>query len=541
VTSSNGNRPENKPLAKVRFVVSQVVLCVFGIPFAAFGIFAIYDAWKNWHGKIHNPVHNPVVTVIFGLIFCAMGFGIIFWAATAGRRKKKAEEKFLKQTDGGAKPWLLRADWAAGKIKSASTAPVGFFLLWSFLALAMSAPAIHAIPTEWQKGNHLILLVLLFPVVAFYLLGLSFVKWRSRRRFGDCFFELAQIPAPLGGTLEGMIVTGTPLKLEQGLHLKISCIRRTVSGSGKNRSVNESVLWQDEKIFKADASLPDPEPGHSGIPVFFKLPADQSECFTGGDVSVFWRLEAKSKMRGPDFSVAFDVPVFKVADTAVAGEADEPDPTATLQMPVEELRRDEHSKIRVSDGPDGREFYFPAARNPGTALSITLFMLVFNGAAVVTFHLHAPILFPVVFGLIGILLLFGTFNLWFKSSRVTIDSTGVRVTKRWLLFRRTRQFSAEDDARFATKTGMQSGSQIFTDIKLIPHGSDEKFAAGRGKFQETFQETFQAAALPEAEKVAERFREAAGPSGVTVASSIANVTEANWLVAEMNKALGRKS
>jgi hypothetical protein len=168
-------------------------------------------------------------------------------------------------------------------------------------------------------------------------------------------------------------------------------------------------------------------------------------------------------------------------------------------------------------------------------------MLVFNGAAVVTFHLHAPILFPIAFGLIGILLLFGTFNLWFKSSRVTIDSTVVRVTKRWLLFSRTRQFSADDVARFATKTGMQSGSQIFTDIKLIPRGSDEKFAAGRGKFQETFQETFQAAALPEAEKVAERFREAAGPSGVTVASSIANVTEANWLVAEMNKALGRKS
>jgi hypothetical protein len=88
---------------------------------------------------------------------------------------------------------------------------------------------------------------------------------------------------------------------------------------------------------------------------------------------------------------------------------------------------------------------------------------------------------------------------------------------------------------------MQSGSQIFTDIKLIPRGSDEIFAAGREKLQETFQETFRAAALPEAEKVAERFREAAGPSGVTVASSIANVTEANWLVAEMNKALGRKS
>ena len=127
-------------------------------------------------------------------------------------------------------------------------------------------------------------------------------------------------------------------------------------------------------------------------------------------------------MRGPDFSEAFDVPVFTVAG-AGAEEASEPDPTAALQEPIEEIRRDEHSKIQITDGPDGREFYFPAARNPGTALFITLFMLVFNGAAVVTFRLHAPILFPIVFGLIGIFLVFGTFNLWLKSVRVTVDST----------------------------------------------------------------------------------------------------------------------
>jgi hypothetical protein len=39
--------------------------------------------------------------------------------------------------------------------------------------------------------------------------------------------------------------------------------------------------------------------------------------------------------------------------------------------------------------------------------------------------------------------------------------------------------------------------------------------------------------------VAERFRQAAGPSGVTVANSIANAAEASWLVKEMNQALGR--
>jgi hypothetical protein len=529
VSNPSSNRSDDKPLAKVRFVVGQIVLCIFGIPFVAFGIFALHYAWKYPHGN----THNPVVTVIVGLIFSSFGFGIMFWAATAGRRKKKAEEKYFKQTGGGAKPWLLRADWAAGKIKSTSTAPIGFLLLWSFLALAMTAPAMHAFPTEWRKGNHAIMLALLFPAIAFYLLGYSFVKWRSRRRFGDCFFEPAQIPAPLGGTLEGVIVTGMPLKLEQGLHLKFSCIRRTVTvtGSGKNRNtntnVNETILWQDEKVFKPEASLPEPEPGHGGIPVFFKLPADQPECFAIGNDSVFWRLEAKSKMRGPDFAVAFDVPVFKVAGASVTGEASEPDPTAALQEPVEEIRRDEQSKIKVTDGPNGREFYFPAARNPGMALFITLFTLVFNGAAVVTFRLHAPILFPIVFGLIGFLFIFLTINLWLKSGRVTIDSSGVVVTKRWLLLSRTRKFAANDIERFDTRTGMTSGSTVYYDLKLVTRGSEDGFAAARERFRQTGQRP------PLKFKIG-------SPDGFTLASSIASAPEANWLVQEMNKALGRK-
>jgi hypothetical protein len=81
---------------------------------------------------------------------------------------------------------------------------------------------------------------------------------------------------------------------------------------------------------------------------------------------------------------------------------------------------------------------------------------------------------------------------------------------------------------------MQSGSQIFTDIKLIKRGGDDRFAVNTEKFREAFQD----ASLPEAGQIVSRFR--TGPSGVTVAGNIANVTEANWLVAEMNKALGRK-
>jgi len=261
-------------------------------------------------------------------------------------------------------------------------------------------------------------------------------------------------------------------------------------------------------------------------------------CLSGTDAAIQKLADWSDKLKADEFAEWLrkqldpNLPATMAIDEA---EAKSLATFAASQKAFEEMQRDGKSKIKISDGPNGREFYFPAARNVGTALFTTLFMLIFNGVAIVTFHLHAPILFPIAFGLLGVLLLFGTFSVWFKSSRVTIDSTNVRATNHWLIFSRARQFSTADVARFATKTGMQSGSQIFTDIKLIKRGGDEKFAANKEKFQEAFQ----AASVPEADKVMERFRQQAGPSGVTVASSIANVAEANWLVAEMNKALGR--
>jgi hypothetical protein len=197
-----------------------------------------------------------------------------------------------------------------------------------------------------------------------------------------------------------------------------------------------------------------------------------------------------------------------------------------------EISRPEKSKIQITDGPGGREFYFPAARNLGTALFTTLFMLVFSGATVLTYRAHAPMVFPIVFGLIGVILILCAFNLWFKSSRIIINSSNVQLTKSWLIFSRTRDFSAGDYARFATKTGMQSGSQIFSDIKLVRIGADAEFAEKMNRFGGGQQVN---------QLAAERFRQAAGPSGITVANSIANVVEAEWLVREMNKALGRRT
>jgi hypothetical protein len=211
--------------------------------------------------------------------------------------------------------------------------------------------------------------------------------------------------------------------------------------------------------------------------------------------------------------------------------AEESAAAASRGKEIEEMYREGKSRIKVSDGPEGREFYFPAARNIGTAVFLTLMTAVFDGIAVVLFHFHAPIFFAIIFGLVGILMTYGTFNLWFKSVRITVNSTNVRVTKHWLFFSRTREYSAGDYVRFTTKMGMQSGSTIYTDLRLVRAGADAQFEQDLGKSRDVQGVN---------QLVVERFRQAAGPSGVTVATNIANNAEALWLVKEMNRALGHQ-
>ena len=439
--------------------------------------------------------------MIFGLIFSAVGFGIMYFSVTAARRKKAAEENWTKQTDGGKEIWLARPDWAAGKIKSLTGAQVKVFAFMALMFCGIGAMYVFAaLPKELHKGNNKAWIVLVFPAI-----GIGFViaiirAMLARRRFGDCFFELAQVPAPLGGSLDGLIETVKPLKLEEDLRLKLSCLRRTVSGSGKNRSVQENILWQDEKVFRADASLPTTGVGGSGIPVHFKLPANQPESSLRGSSTIIWRLEAKAKMVGPDFAAVFEVPVFHVAGTVASLEKDF-DSTKPLQLSVEEIRRDEHSRIRVANGIAGREFYFPAARNIVTTLYLTLMFLIWTGFTLAAYFLFKSLLFEIVSTALDVLIFFTCFNLWLKSSLITIDTNTIRARNRWLIFSRSKNFTAGDIRSIELKLAFNVGSHAFYSLQLV---------------------------LP------------SGKSTI-IATGLPDKLEAEWLVQEMNKALGRRA
>ncbi len=478
----------------------SIFLFLFSLPFAGFGVVALVQGVKK---LIAGDLHNGFGLGAFGLIFSAVGFGLMTMVIVS--RKKAGQAATITAAHPHA-PWLLRADWAAGYCKSTfdSQKKIMLVIALAFCAIGGSQ-TFMVLPQELHKGNQAALIILLFPAIGISLLIVVIQAERARRRFGVCTFKPAAIPVPLGTVLQGVIQTGSRVKLEQGLHLKLTCLRRLVTGSGKSQHTQEDILWQEEKVLTPSATFPEPETGHSAIPVYFKLPAGQPQCLDGNP-AILWRLEAKSKMSGPGFDVTFEVPVFMVAGAQpmtaeVSDESAAPDPTAALQMPEEQVRQVEHSKIKVSNTPAGREFYFPAARNLGTAAGLTVFFLIWSGIFYVLVHSGAPLLFPIVWGITDFFVGWACFNLWFKSSRVIINATAVTVTSRWLIFSRTRRFDASEVARIEVSNGMTSGNQVFSNLQLFTR-SDKK---------------------------------------VTIAATIPSRAEAQWLVQEMTRTLGRKS
>ena len=493
---------------------------LLSLPFALLGIIALV---MFLHDELIGgmPRQKAITTLSFiavcgGLVALIIGINAKKMAMTTAGPKPSAPET-------PEKPWLKRVEWATGRITSGTRK--GVLLIWIFALFwnAVSAPVVFiGLPAELHKGNHAILIALLFPIVGIGMIFYALNATLAWRKFGQSIFEMAAIPAALGGTLEGEIEVKTRLQPQHGLHLRLSCIRQTTTGGGKNRHTEEKILWQDEKWLSAD--LPQTDLNATGVPVYFKLPVDQPESTPNSGDGVHWKLEASARLRGPNFHASFDVPVFKLPETPEISD----DPTARYQMSLDEVRQQIHSKIQVNDLPDGgKEFIFPAARNPGFAFAITVFTLIFGGATVFLIHLHAPILFPIVFGPISLLLAVVAFNLWFLRSRVVVTPGQVTVQKLWLGIKKERKFMAADIAAFAAQSGATAGHQAYYDLKIKLSTGDD-LASRKAKFIQT------------GERPPLKFSTDSGDS-FTGASNIADKPEADWLVQQMTATLKKSS
>jgi hypothetical protein len=414
---------------------------------------------------------------LFAVTFGGVGIGGL--VALARGRKKLAELESLRAQHPDA-PWLWRPDWAAGRIEDTNRTTARFAWIFAAFWNLVSMPAGYfGLRAALDQGNRAGLVALVFPVA-----GVGLLAWAARisarlHRFGVSRLELETRPAAIGRSLAGTVEAPLGLVPTGGFRVVLSCIRRVTTGSGDDRSTSERVLWQEEQRVIGRPSR-GPQGMTTDVAVRIPIPADALACDNSNPSSVvLWRLEVSAQVPGVDYASTFEVPVFRTPDSDQPRTEAE---SAAANAIAEEARRFEpgpECRIQVTRNRRGTEIVFPPARNRGAAIGLTLFLLLWLGATAATVLLGAPIVFPLVFGLFAILLIWGVLDQWLGVSRVTAGDGAVSVASGLVTAGRERRLAAAEVAEVTTRIGMQAGGTPYYDVVVVRRDG-KKVVAGRG-------------------------------------------------------------
>ena len=445
---------------------------LFLLPFAAVGAFTAVmavqrAAARNWTEALFFG--------LFGLTFGGVGFGGIA-AALVGRRKLK--EQAALEAAHPASPWLWRPDWASGRIVDSSRATM--FTAWVFAAFwnLISIPTgFLGVRAAIQEEKPEALLALLFPLV-----GIGLVVWAARatlryRKYGVSRLELSTVPGVIGRTLTGMVRAPARMQPAGGFQVTLSCVRRVTTRSGKNSSTSETIVWQDERLVPGEPSRT-AAAMETHIPVAFRLPADAVACDDGNPNNrVLWRLQLSGEVPGVDYAAQFEVPVFR---TSATGQPLSPEEERITQDPLAgaSYQQPADSRIVVTSNRRGTEILFPAARNPGAATSVTFFLLIWLICIGLQLYFRAPMVFPIITGLVGILILISALDLWLGVSRVAVDAGTLTWATGYLVPGRERTLHKSDIADVLATIGMQAGTTVYYDVSVVKENG-KKVKVGR--------------------------------------------------------------
>ena len=271
-------------------------------------------------------------------------------------------------------PWLARREWAERRIRDGGRAGgwffAGFALFWNTIAWTIAIVFWRQSGTAPEAARWF---VMIFPAVGLLLLGGAVRAVLAQLRYGVSVLELATLPAPPGRLLAGVVETRGVIAPAAGFRVRLSCVRRTVRGSGKNRSTSENLLWQDERIIPGATR----QSGGIGIPFAIPIPSEAEESNEDNPRDrLVWRLTVDAEVPGVDYNVGFDVPVFRTPESDTPLSAEEIarlDPSALPTAPVPE------SRIGVTRRATDLELRFPPGRAPRAAGGLVAALLIWTG------------------------------------------------------------------------------------------------------------------------------------------------------------------
>lgn len=413
---------------------------------------------------------------VFGATLPMAGWAIFM---AQSRSKQAMHQQDRRREFYPKSPWMWREDWSQGRVQSATRSSMvsmwAFALVWNLICsfVLVFVPVGNA-PTAG------VVALMLFAVAGLYLLLLAVRLTLRWEKYGKTWFDLGTLPGVVGKELRGTIHVKFPQLPREGVQIKLSCVNRTVSGSGRDRSTSEKILWREECVLPPEKIQGGP--AGSAIPVAFKIPSDALESNTENpDNSVIWCLQADAKTPGVDYQDIFEVPVFCTAASTAGTVRQEPGEVSASTPAAAPLEKPPDDGIVVRQSPSGgMEYEFSAARNVGMAFGTSIFLVIFSMVVWFIIHLKTPLIFPIVFGAFDVILLFKVLTLWMGTSKMAMGTDRVKLQRGLLGVGPTREVEFSQIAGILMPIGMQSGERSGTpyyEIRLRLNDGKEVMVA----------------------------------------------------------------
>ena len=359
--------------------------------------------------------------------------------------------------------WQSIGGWKDGRVSSGAKTLIWISLLFGVAFTGISLPGVLAIPEEIGRGNHAILLVLLFPLVGLGALTVFVYSLIGWHKFGKTELVLDPVPGCIGGDFGGSVDTRITWHPALKMDITLNCQRLKTTGSGKNRSTRTTVLWQREGI----ATL-SPIPNGTRCEFRFDIPDNLPQSEKASSDYHQWQLLLECELPGVDFKRTFIVPVFS---TGVAQRSSLDIGYARDSAPLDDSSV---RNVQIRNSGNGLEFYYPWYRHAWMGTMTAAFGAVFAFAGYFAGGQGASIIFPIVFGGIGGLCVVIGLYLLGNTLTTTVSETGIRIERSIFGIRFQRKATREQVSKLQRRIGsqMQTGSRTRVYYAIDAHTHD---------------------------------------------------------------------
>lgn len=367
-------------------------------------------------------------------------------------------------------PWTTRKEWSSPKIYSSSKSKlVVTWVLTLIFSIICAAMYLYQQDLIDNVTNEKIAYSVagFFLFITFLVIVQAIIATKEWLKFGRTPFVMDPYPGSIGGEVGGYITLPIPYHSSHHYSANIELINEYVTRSKSGSNTNHRIIWQTSAPLHAERSMQG-----TRVRIQASIPEGKAPSEPPSQNYHFWRLSLCSTSDAIKFKRFWKIPVF-----ATNQKCSQPIPNHQFRQHEESSLEALTSLVTLKKDGDKIELNFAPGSRRKSMLAIMSFGLIFTflGTALPFFLPSFPLIFTVVFALVGTPLFLGGFYGLGRGLQTTISPETIELKNTWFKIpcgEKSIPTKQIEHIGFRRSGSTQSGENITQSYKFYAFPSD---------------------------------------------------------------------